>query len=123
MAWIMLGEIPASTRAVAPPTHIKWPPMSHGKWRCSQCMNQLHVGIVSSFDSFRCGTCGDVSGGIWMVWAEYGGMWKEWRTYWVIAEELDLASTYVLRLFVHYLSVFRRCGDVVVGTGNIMFLT
>jgi hypothetical protein len=37
-----------------------------------------------------------------------------------IAEDLDLASTYVLRLFVHYLSVFRRSGDVVVGTGNVM---
>jgi hypothetical protein len=40
-----------------------------------------------------------------------------------IAEDLDLASTYVLCLFVHYLSVFRRSGDVVVGTGNIMVLT
>jgi hypothetical protein len=53
------------------------------------------------------------------VWNGMQKMQKEWRTYQITAKDLDLASTYVLHLFVHYLSIFWRCRDVIVETGII----
>jgi hypothetical protein len=83
-------------------------------------INQTPCDTLSSFDSFW---CGDVSRGTRMVWTGTERCGRNIELIGFIAEELDLASTYVLHLFVHYLSVFRRSRDVIVGTGNIMDLT
>lgn len=50
-AWIRAGAIPTSTRAVALPAHIDWPPMDLGKNACSWVMNQEQVGLVPSLCS------------------------------------------------------------------------